>query len=135
MCGGTVWDFEGWSPVRGVSRSPRRVADPAAEASTPRGARDGFETLARQRVEIGLLRERVSQLHRALDSSAVIGQASGILAARLDRSVEEALELLRRAARCHGVPVRELAAEAVAARAVPPKVSILLFGETVRQSI
>jgi AmiR/NasT family two-component response regulator len=77
-------------------------------------------------LRLNLLRERVSQLEAALESRVVIEQAKGILAARLDRPVEAAFELLRRAVRSHRVRLHELAAETVAGRAVPPKVACLL---------
>ena len=96
----------------------------------PRGnlvtAVDGSATLAAQELVIAALREQVSQLQTALDSRVVIEQAKGVLAARLDCTVEEAFELLRHAARSHQVRIHALAAETVVARGVPPKVERVL---------
>jgi ANTAR domain len=97
-------------------------------------AHDGSALLARKRIEVELLRERVSQLETALESRVVIEQAKGILAARLDRPVEDAFELLRRAARSHRVRLHDLAAEVVAGRTVPPKITCLLYGQAIGRS-
>ncbi len=65
------------------------------------------------------LLERVIQLQTALESRVVIEQAKGILAARLRLAVEEAFDLLRRAARTAGRQLHELASEVVESEELP----------------
>ena len=89
-------------------------------------ATDGAQPLEAQHVELEVLRRRVAQLQTALDSRVVIEQAKGVLAARLDCSVEEAFELLRRTARGHRAPIHSVAAGIVAARDVTEMVSRVL---------
>ncbi len=69
----------------------------------------------------GLL-ERTIQLQGALESRVVIEQAKGMLAERLDVSLEEAFAFLRSAARSQGVKLNRLAAEVVHSPETPPEV-------------
>jgi hypothetical protein len=113
----------------------RPSANDTRRGDDPRGngvaAVDGSATLAPRELVIAALREQVSQLQTALDSRVVIEQAKGVLAARLDCTVEEAFELLRDAARSHQVRIHALAAETVAARGVTPKVERVLRNRAV----
>jgi AmiR/NasT family two-component response regulator len=63
--------------------------------------------------------ERTAQLQRALDSRVVIEQAKGMLAERFELDVDEAFDLLRRAARSQGMRVRDLARSVVTNRDTP----------------
>jgi hypothetical protein len=72
------------------------------------------------------LLERVIQLQTALESRLVIEQAKGVLAARLRLAVEEAFELLRRAARTTGRQLHELAQEVVESEELPEPIKRLL---------
>jgi hypothetical protein len=56
-------------------------------------------------------RERADQLQHALQSRIVIEQAKGMLAARLELTIPEAFELLRRHARSHNAKVHDVARE------------------------
>ncbi len=58
-------------------------------------------------------RVREQRLQAALDSRVLIEQAKGILAERLDRTVDDAFELLRRHARAHRMKLRDLAGQIV----------------------
>jgi len=94
---------------------------------TPLVPRDGIDTLVRrQQAEIDRLKELASQLEEALESRIVIEQAKGILAARIDCSVDQAFEILRRSARSHRIRVHDLAAEVVADRSVAPRLTSVL---------
>jgi AmiR/NasT family two-component response regulator len=66
--------------------------------------------------------ERSGQLQHALESRIVIEQAKGILAERFGVGVDEAFDLLRRGARSHRRPLRELAAEVVESRETPAEI-------------
>lgn len=59
------------------------------------------------------LRVTIAQLEHALSSRIVIEQAKGVLAERLETSVDEAFELLRRSARNARTNLHELAARVV----------------------
>jgi AmiR/NasT family two-component response regulator len=65
------------------------------------------------------LRVRNSQLERALQSRVVIEQAKGVLAERYDVTIEEAFELLRRAARSSRTRIHDLAGEIIVSRRSP----------------
>jgi AmiR/NasT family two-component response regulator len=65
---------------------------------------------------------KASQLQVALDSRIVIEQAVGILAERFALSIDEAFELLRRAARDSRRELRGLAAELTQTRVTPAAV-------------
>ncbi len=70
--------------------------------------------------------ERSAHLQRALESRVVIEQAKGILSERLGVDVEDAFEVLRRAARSHRLKLRELARRVVTERATPPEIDAIL---------
>jgi AmiR/NasT family two-component response regulator len=70
--------------------------------------------------------ERRAQLQAALDSRVVIEQAKGILAERHGLELDEAFELIRRAARSNRMRLRDLAARVRPGCATPPEVSALL---------
>lgn len=63
--------------------------------------------------------ERRAQLEQALRTRIVIEQAKGVLAERLDLSVDEAFEVLRRAARSSRTKIHALAVEVVSSRETP----------------
>lgn len=63
--------------------------------------------------------ERRAQLERALASRIVIEQAKGILSERLGLGVDDAFEVLRRAARSNQRKLHDLAREVVISRATP----------------
>lgn len=71
------------------------------------------------------LLERTVQLQSALESRIVIEQAKGMLAERLDVSLEEAFAFLRSAARSQGVKLERLASEVVRSPETPPEVARL----------
>jgi AmiR/NasT family two-component response regulator len=70
--------------------------------------------------------ERTSQLQGALESRIVIEQAKGILAERLDISLDEAFELIRSAARANRLRLRILATRVVGSRETPAEIAALL---------
>ena len=70
--------------------------------------------------------ERSSQLQHALDSRVVIEQAKGVLAERYGLDVQQAFDLLRRAARSNRMPLRDLAASVVASRSTPAAITAVL---------
>ena len=75
--------------------------------------------------ESQFLLERTIQLQSALESRVAIEQAKGVLAERLDVSLEEASAFLRSAARSQGVKLSQLAAEVVHSPETPPAVALL----------
>ncbi len=68
------------------------------------------------------LLQRVMQLEAALESRVVIEQAKGLLAGRMGVAVDEAFEILRRAAREAGRQLHDLAEETLNSEALPPEV-------------
>ena len=70
--------------------------------------------------------ERRAQLQHALESRVVIEQAKGILAERHGLELEEAFQLLRRAARSNRLKIRELAARIRPGCETPPELVALL---------
>ena len=70
--------------------------------------------------------ERRAQLERALASRIVIEQAKGILAERFGLSVDDAFDLLRRAARSRRMRLHDLAAAVVASRETPSAIRAVL---------
>jgi AmiR/NasT family two-component response regulator len=69
---------------------------------------------------------RSSQLQQALDSRIAIEQAKGILAERYGLSVDDAFELMRRAARSHRLKLRSLAEAVVRSRETPAEIEAKL---------
>ena len=70
--------------------------------------------------------ERRAQLQIALDSRVGIEQAKGILAERHGLELEEAFELMRRAARSNRLKLHELAASVRPGCETPPVIAALL---------
>jgi AmiR/NasT family two-component response regulator len=70
--------------------------------------------------------ERRAQLQTALDSRVVIEQAKGILAERHGLELDEAFQVLRRAARSNRVKVRDLAGAIRPGRETPCEIAELL---------
>lgn len=70
--------------------------------------------------------KKATQLQLALDSRIVIEQAVGMLAERFTLTVEEAFELLRRAARDSRRDLRGVAAELTGSRLTPDAVTAAL---------
>ncbi|HEY5659618.1 MAG TPA: ANTAR domain-containing protein [Gaiellaceae bacterium] len=70
--------------------------------------------------------ERRAQLQAALDSRVVIEQAKGILAERHDLELEEAFDVMRRAARSNRMKIRDLASRVRPGRETPAEVAALL---------
>jgi AmiR/NasT family two-component response regulator len=67
--------------------------------------------------------ERREQLEHALRTRIVIEQAKGVLAERFALDIEEAFELLRRAARSHRMKIHTLASQVVQSRETPPEIA------------
>jgi hypothetical protein len=82
--------------------------------------------------EVVRLRELVAQLQTALDSRIVIEQAKGILAERLAIDVDQAFELLRRAARRNRMRIHLVASAVTTSPATPAEITTAL--STGRQS-
>jgi hypothetical protein len=76
--------------------------------------------------DVRCARERVEQLEFALGSRIVIEQAKGVLRERLDLPVEDAVELLRYAARSFGLNIHDLAARVVAEPTTPAPIVVAL---------
>jgi hypothetical protein len=72
------------------------------------------------------LLERTIQLQTALESRVAIEQAKGMLAERLDVTVDEAFAFLRSAARSQGLKLAVLAAEVVESPETPPELARLV---------
>lgn len=70
--------------------------------------------------------ERRAQLQTALDSRVVIEQAKGILAERHALELDEAFELMRRAARSNRMKLRDLVARIRPGCETPPEIVELL---------
>jgi AmiR/NasT family two-component response regulator len=76
----------------------------------------------RLRELVSSLLEQNAQLRTALESRIVIEQAKGVLAERFGLEVDEAFQLLRRAARDHRMSIHALAAQVVTARETPAEI-------------
>ena len=69
------------------------------------------------------LLERTIQLQTALESRVVVEQAKGILAERIDISLDEASSFLRSAARSQGLKLAVLATEVIHSPETPPELA------------
>lgn len=88
-------------------------------------ADDALTALARLLGVTGSAYERAGQLQHALESRILIEQAKGVLAERYGLTIEEAFELLRRAARSSRTNIHELAARVVPSGETPPEIARL----------
>lgn len=70
--------------------------------------------------------ERRAQLQTALESRVAIEQAKGILAERHRLELDEAFQLMRRAARSNRIKLRDLAARVRPGCETPPEIVALL---------
>jgi hypothetical protein len=113
----------------GASRGPdgHRLVGPAGsliQIALPKGTPLEAEVAIRRLIElVGTLARRAAQLQEALDSRIVIEQAKGVLVERFDLSPDEAFAVLRRAARSNRMPLRDLAANVVDLRGMPPELA------------
>jgi AmiR/NasT family two-component response regulator len=71
-------------------------------------------------------RVRSSQLQEALESRIAIEQAKGMLAERYGLEVDQAFELMRRAARSNRIKLRGLAESVIRSRETPAEIAALL---------
>lgn len=78
--------------------------------------------VARLLAVTGAAFERQTQLERALRTRIVVEQAKGVLAERFAIAIDEAFELLRRAARSHQLKLHDLASRVVQGRETPPEI-------------
>ena len=69
---------------------------------------------------------KVVQLQTALDSRVVIERANGILAERFQLTIQDAFDLLRKAARASRRELSPLAEEVVDSRQTPPEIAAAL---------
>jgi AmiR/NasT family two-component response regulator len=67
-------------------------------------------------------------LQHAVDSRIVIEQAKGVLSERFSLELEQAFEVLRRAARSHRMRIHELARRVVTSAETPPELVTQLNG-------
>jgi hypothetical protein len=70
--------------------------------------------------------ERRAQLERALQSRVAIEQAKGIVAERHGVGVDEAFQLIRRAARTHRIKLHDFVRRIRPGEATPPELAELL---------
>ena len=70
--------------------------------------------------------ERRAQLEHALQSRVAIEQAKGIVAERYGVSVEEAFQLIRRAARTHRMKLRDIVRAIEPGQESPPELAGLI---------
>ena len=70
--------------------------------------------------------ERRAQLEHALESRIAIEQAKGIVAERYGLEVDEAFELIRRAARSHRMKLYDLVARIRPGQETPPELAGLI---------
>ncbi len=76
--------------------------------------------------ELDQLRIKVAQLEGALSSRIIIEQAKGILAERLDTTVDDAFDLLRRSARSSRTKIHDLSARVVNDAQTPAEIDATL---------
>ncbi len=90
---------------------------------TAYSAEDDFRAALRRLLAVtGSSFEHRAQLERALESRIAIEQAKGILAERLRLDLDQAFEVLRRAARCSRRRAHDVALEVVGQKETPPSV-------------
>jgi ANTAR domain-containing protein len=70
--------------------------------------------------------ERRAQLEHALQSRVAIEQAKGVVAERYGLDLEEAFQLIRRAARTHRMKLQELVRAIRPGEASPPELSAVI---------
>ena len=99
--------------------SAARASDGGRSLELVAPAGDGAGELERLKTLVGTLSEQNRQLQTALDSRIVIEQAKGFLAGRFGVEIDDAFQLLRRAARNNRMSIHALAA-AVVGTAAPP---------------
>jgi regulator of sirC expression with transglutaminase-like and TPR domain len=86
-------------------------------------AEDDFRTALRRLLTVTRSSfEQRAQLERALESRIAIEQAKGILSERLRLDLDQAFEVLRRAARCSRRRAHDVALEVVQQKETPPTV-------------
>ena len=109
--------------------------DPGAalmQLALPPGTPEQAEVAVRRLVELTeILARRCAQLQEALESRVVIEQAKGVLGERFGLEPDRAFEVLRRGARSHRVPLRDLAQRVVSSRKTPWEVAAQLDGAPV----
>ena len=93
-----------------------------ASLQAENGVRVGGAETERLRELVSSLLEQNGQLRTALESRIVIEQAKGVLAERFGLEVDEAFQILRRAARNHRMSIHALAARVVATRETPAEI-------------
>ena len=84
--------------------------------------RNGASALERALDVTRAMYEQNAQLEQALRSRVVVEQAKGVLAERLGIGIDDAFELLRRAARSNRTRLRPLAERVIASPTTPREI-------------